>query len=420
MIICLAGCAKGKEHTAAEPESARSVEKAELVLAGYDISDTLKAGIAAYNASSETGHITVKDYCAGGVEQEAALLKLNTEMISGEYPDMICFSVISPLTLIRKGLLEDMAPYFDKDDQISREDLVIEKALEENGGIYYISNLFNVGTLMGKKSDFGSRYGWTVEEYLEMEKSLLPEQQMLYNMTRKVFIQDIILHYATDAIDWETGTCNFETEDFCTLIDAAARIRETPEGSNPQYFQAAEEVASGRMKTASAYIVNIWETVKQKRLAGCDLSFIGWPSAKGTCGAEAWLLDPIGILSTGSNKAECWEFLKYIIQNRFPEVTEEMPAYASYGLQMYEPELRREYEEAIQDSDYPVPLTEADMEEFFSMLHAIERTVISDENVDGIISNEIENGIAAGRTSAATAAVIQSKISIYLAEQSDR
>ena len=60
----------------------------------------------------------------------------------------------------------DLSPFFGSEEGISLDDLAIAKALLNQGGLYFLSGDFALETMVARYSDFGDRYGWTLEEYL--------------------------------------------------------------------------------------------------------------------------------------------------------------------------------------------------------------------------------------------------------------
>ncbi len=95
-------------------------------------------------------------------------------------------------------------------------------------------------------------------------------------------------------------------------------------------------------------------------MAGCALSFIGWPTIDGSCGSDIILTDPVGIVAQSEHTDGSWTFIKYMIQN-----TEESD---QNGLPVYRPLLETMCEAAKEDSALPVKFRDTDQETCLSCL----------------------------------------------------
>lgn len=141
----------------------------------------LSRTVAAFNAQSETYQVKLEDYSQGmAFDGEQAQLRLNTEIISGKFPDMICFGgLLSPEPYIAKELLVDMTELMAQDGDVKPEDILLRKALGREGSIYLLADSFVLPTLEARYADFGDRYGWTLEEYRQIDSGLKEGQMCI-------------------------------------------------------------------------------------------------------------------------------------------------------------------------------------------------------------------------------------------------
>ena len=78
-----------------------------------------------FNRSNDKYRVDVRDYSEYNTEDDysAGLTKLTTEIMAGNMPDILSVSESIPYRqLAAKGLLEDLYPYIDADEQLSRGD----------------------------------------------------------------------------------------------------------------------------------------------------------------------------------------------------------------------------------------------------------------------------------------------------------
>ena len=59
---------------------------------------------------------------------------------------------------------------------------MLAAAMHEYGGLYLLSPTFGVVALSCSQQTQKLHTGWTITEYLDIEKSLRPEQDMIYYM----------------------------------------------------------------------------------------------------------------------------------------------------------------------------------------------------------------------------------------------
>lgn len=386
-------------------------KKTTLQIATIRQSNTLKKVVSDFNNKNSKYNVQILDYSDSGTfESEIALTRFNTEILSGNYPDMICFSHINPYPYISKNLLANLETFFNQDGEINIEDVAIANALDSYDGIYYISGVFNFETLVGRYSDFGDRYGWTLAEYLNLEKAVPDEIETIHNMTKESFINCVVSRYIRTAIDWDNCKCNFNTPEFIELLEAGSRIRETPENpANMSYGYGPTKVGEGTRIASLSWVDTVWKLAYEEQMAGCKLSFIGWPTIDGSCGSDVHLINPVGIVNQGDNASGCWEFIKFMLLH---------PDMKADSLPVYIPLLRDKVDQAQDSEDIPVKMSDDDAERLLSLISEIENVAIYDKTVLDIISEESASFFNGDKTVEEVAELIQSKVSIYVAEQS--
>lgn len=400
-----------RAYTMTPADASEIKPKTHLTIAAVGTPVYLRSKVSAFNNLSSEYFIEIVDYSDGGAyTADQAVTRLNTEIMSGRAPDMICFDSISPYAYIARGYLADLCEFMDSDSEIGAQDIAVANALDTDGRIYYISDIFYLETLVGRHSQFGDRYGWTLAEYLDIEQGLSQGTDMIYNMTKETFLERVASRYIRTAVDWETGTCDFDNGDFIEILNASARIKENPENAgNMSFGYGPTKVGQGSRVASLSWVNSVWKLAYEVDMAGCELSFIGWPTADGSCGSDIYLNDPVGIMAQGSDLGGCWEFVKYILTNADVDSDD--------GLPVYLPALQEKIERAKKNDDLPVKMTDADAKLFLDLVSAVENTALYDEAILNIILSESGAFFAGDKTAEQTAALVQSRASIYVAEQ---
>lgn len=391
--------------------------KTQLRLASLDSADELQTTAARFNSASPDYYVTIVDYSDGGtLDAETAAMRLNADIISGAFPDMICVASVSPFPYMRNELLVDMTSLMENDPDVGIQDISIANALRYDGAIHYLAGTYSFETMLAKRELFGDVCGWTLEQYLRLDESLPDDVMIIYNMTHEAYLNHIIKRSMNEYVDWASGTCTFDSEAFINLLSAAKKIRETPEDPNNMIFgSGAKLVGDGLRMTALTWVDEISELKFSEQQAGCELSFIGWPSSTGKNGADVYLYDPVAILSPGDNIDGCWAFVKFMLTSP-----------ADSALPIYMPQLQKMLDTAktqgvasmlsAPGAD-PIKLTDADIEKLMTVITSIENTAIYDEALFSIIQSEYNAYMSTELTAAESATRIQSRASIYLSEQ---
>ncbi len=370
-----------------------------------------------FNESSDEYRLVIKDYSDGGeLDFEAALTRLNVDIGSGNCPDLILFTGgLSPYTFYRRSYLADLLPYLDTDGGISREDLSVLEPFLIDGRLYYISQGFNLETGVGDYSVFGERYGWTLSEYFELEAAMPDGCEMLYNITAESFIEYISERYLRTAIDWDSGICDFDNDTFISILEAGMRIQENPEPTDPNsmdFTYGPVRVAEGTLVMALTWVDNVGKLAFEEMMAGRDLSYIGWPTVDGSCGSDIYPYKTVAAFSTSAHIEGCWEFIEFMLLN-----------YPMDGSNRYMPMYRPMLEQQLENAKTVAPdggavMDEGDVEQFWALLDEVENVALYDETVLGIIAEEAAVFLAGDCDAAKAAESVQSRVSLYIGEQS--
>ena len=139
LLICsllLTGCTT---HVSNGPDSAENQKKGKTVITmGIMYDDGLiQSVIDSYNSNSEDYYVELESYEAYENPCQQFLLDVS----SGKAPDIIEVGMDFPASvLLEKDMLLNLDPYFEKDKEISRSDLVenVVKAMESDGSLYYV------------------------------------------------------------------------------------------------------------------------------------------------------------------------------------------------------------------------------------------------------------------------------------------
>ncbi len=342
LLCALTLPACGERQLPAEPE-----EGVLIYAALNPVTNELTRSIEAFNEEHEDVQIEIHDY-----SDEGGLKRLQTELVLGQVPDIMemhyfgragaqvagttgSYHVLPGLyeeaedeywmpyrQMVQKGYLEDLWPYIENDPDFGRDGVLQApvKAAEIDGSLYILFQRVTIFTLTGRESVVGDRYSWTVEDVMDILTGMPEGSTILrYNMTRRDAFFNFLRFSLDRFVDWEAGTCRFDSQDFLDLVQFLENFPDEVDSENPI---AAEEEVRRRIMAGEQLLegimidwqmdVGVSDGLWQERAA-----FPGYPTADGSSGSFFY---PLGtILSMSSvcrNKDAAWEYIRRLLVPR--------------------------------------------------------------------------------------------------------
>ena len=373
--------------------------------------------IGAFNARSQDCYVKLLDLSEGGsLTAEQALTKLNTRILSGDAPDMLVLNgSLSPFPFLRQGLLRDLSQDLAADGELSKEDLVLARAIENDcGGLYVMADSFTIEARLGLRSRFGETWGWSFDDYVRIDGEMGQGKMTIYNLTAEYFLDNSLSRYLRGAIDWQSGTCDFENPDFVRLLEACRNVHETPEDPENMIF-GPNLMGDGVLATEFVWLDDATDLAQECRRVGQSVSVIGWPTPDGSCGTDFGVSYPIGVMKDGRHPELCWSFLKFCL------------LHTESNIPNYRPLLEGQIDQARHidpNTDWDMwydglrsPITEEEVKLLRELLARVEHTTLRDETAIGILKEETAPYLAGERSAEETARIIQQRMRIYVAEQ---
>ena len=403
---------------------------ADATAQGYEYSETdytcpevLLDAIMRFNQTDPEYRIAIKPMVW---HDEAERNKLMIQLATENEIDVLDTSLLPPGAIDRQ-LLVDLLPYIDADPDISREDFIpsLFSALTERGGLYEYTDKFTILTMLGAEHLGISREEWTTDKAIE---TLTREESVPY-MTQEQMI--LLFSWAATAefMDRANGTCSFDSPVFIGWLELMKHIPVIPPEGVSFNSPGCDWLISYDFASEAGY--------RPRRTFHDEAAVLGFPGSSGT-GAYFMMLLPaegmghsgqlmlgdgmmwtsgcntsLGVLASSENKDGAWRFVKTFMQG------EDEP-YLTDGI----PVLRASFEQAVANSMQRQQSNVSDYESFNErdaavmreLVYGTDRLVIRDDVVIDTLKTEI-TAFLAGKTSAKeTARLIQSKMSLYMAE----
>lgn len=289
--------------------------------------DHLVEKIVEFHKTNGAVHVNTKDYSVYNTDENenGGVTMLVQDILNDIYvPDLVCGlgdSVVIT-TLLEQGKFTDLYTFIETDAEIQKEDLVgaVVNTYEIDGKLSAAVPDFQIKTLLAPKSVVGDRTSWTTEEMLDIALSSAEQGVSLMNrQTADEWLKSGMAY--TSFIDMKNFTCSFDSDTFRKLLQYISILPEVEEETENMF----EPYQTGRMVLFPRryYGVNdyqgdpvIYDGEEFVRIGYPDEGHILWNV---TGKSMAYLIPDKAV-----HKDEAWSFLRTLILD-VPDVKIESP-----------------------------------------------------------------------------------------------
>ena len=305
-------------------DAASVVNKTVLTFACMYLDWNMRDAIVKFNRASNTHRIVVRDYSEYNTDDDynAGIQKLNTEMLSGKLPDMIDINTYSMHVeqYAAKGFLTDLYELIDADADLSREDFVqpVLKALESaDGKLYQLPSTFAVSTAIALDKVAGDYDTWNLAAVKDAMTKLQDGASVFDVYRTKTDILQTCISRNIDAfVDWENGSAHFDSDEFKALLEFANQFPETYDWENAtdeENDSAQNRMNAGKQLMTDMYVSSFEDMLYQLTGYNGGVKFVGYPSEDGTSNHTFQIDGSIAISSTCADKTAAWNFMKQFL-----------------------------------------------------------------------------------------------------------
>lgn len=392
--------------------SAQSIQKVspglvkdrELIrLRGVSDLDILNAALR-FNSTNEDYKIEYEFIGSGHELSEQEIL----ELVLQDSPDIV-YTPSLPQNSIDGGLFVDLLPYIDADESISREDF-IEPVLESmirKGGLYELLTQVDLLSLSVRAELFPGREEWTMD-YVEEMIAERPAGTPVYfwHRDRDYMLNMLCRISGGEYVDWESGICSFDEGGFARLLQFVKDTPYTTEAVTPVLMEPVLGIGSS--------------ATLSKNFFQEDYEYAGFPGTSGngsyfTDSSDYSLKKGYGIMASSEHKEAAWDFLRLLL----------LPENQEYGGDLFFgiPVTRAAFEKLVdksihEDTMFPEDsFTREDADKLRELVYSTEKMARQDDTLTEIISTEASAYFAGDKSLEDTVKNIQSRASIYVAEQ---
>lgn len=328
--------------------------------------------------------------------------KILTEIIAGEGPDVFFIGSTtdreSAFTRVNVGsnLFEDLMPYIESDPDIKKEDFLpgVLESMTVDGHIYAMHPAIQAISIVAPKELADGLEKWDMDSLFAVKENL-PEGCKLFGGSKEMLLE-YLCHYASVRfVNKSEGTCSFDDQEFAGWLELI---------KNTEPFEYGED---------EKYAINLCyaghNIPRMSRETFGDYEYLGFPSSDGGIN---YLLSSVGgysIMADSENKDAAWEYIKILLSY---EIQEKL---CGFGY----PVMEKNFDECMNmemSSEYGMDVKEEDGAKLKAVIASStkfgEMSAVSD-----IIMEESQKYFADQKPLEETVQMIQSRASIYLAEQ---
>lgn len=374
-----------------------------ISLRGVSDLDILNAALR-FNSTNEDYKIEYEFIGSGHELSQQEIL----ELVLQDSPDIV-YTPSLPQNSIDAGLFVDLLPYIDADESISREDFIapVLESMIRKGGLYELITRVDILGLSVRAELFPGREEWTMD-YVEEMVAERPAGTPVYFWHRdQNYMLNMLCRISSgEYVDWESGKCGFDEGSFARLLQF---VKDCPYTTEPVMPVLMEPVLG------VGYSANMSKSFFQG-----DYEYAGFP---GTSGNGSYFTDVsggynkkgYGIMASSEHKEAAWDFLRLLL---LPENIEYGGSLA-YGIPVTTASFDKLLESQIrEDEKNPAQsFTKEDADKLRELVYSTEKMARQDDTLTEIISTEAAAYFAGDKSLEDTVSNIQSRASIYVAEQ---
>ncbi len=427
------------------------VEKQILTLAALYMDYQMSSNVIEFNKKNDKYRITIKDYSQYNTMEDymAGSNKLNTDIVSGDIPDILCVNDYNTFSSsANKGLFADLYKLMDKDPDFNKDNYLanILSAQERDGKLFALIPYFSVQTIVGKTSLVGNGPGWNMDEYEALLKSK-PDSAAFRDMTQESF-----MYYATTLcmnqfVDTKMGSCNFGS-DFIRVLEMAKEYPTQEElyggGDGPIAYStsvsskaiARPEYDENAFRNESVLLNNLYlstfNDIHTSQLVdfGEDVTFIGFPCESRNGSAISPIVQ-LAISSRSVSQEAAWSFVKTLLGDDFQNT---LDYYWPTKLSSLEKKKEKDQKpdtyvdengkEQVYENTYFIngkevkvgKVTDEECEKVMNFLRSLNQVSQYDQKINDIITEESGAFFSDQKSADETAKIIQNRVQTYLNE----
>ncbi len=413
----------------AKPRTQEEIDATTLIsLAAVEYSEELLNAVIDYNREDSGYRIIVVDYSDYHTAEnpDFGYDIMKQDMLDGRVADIVCTDGVNFESLAAKGLFVDWYDLMDADESFDRADYLENffEACEYDGKLQRLGFSYVIETGTAKTELAGDTQGLSLGQQLDAAQK--QGIDAFYYSPAEVLAQSWMSNLQTGCIDRKTLQCYFDSPEFVQFLELLNSI---PQGD--KFYEAAQNGAysineqkpyqNGMifLNTKSIAQPIDFRAIRRADFFDADITLVGVPMVQDEGNGGVFNVPfTVSVNAQSKEHAAIWDFMKFFLSEDYQKrLTASMP--------IHEGALEYKLEEAedMVTANVGGTVFIGEMEEWESDLlrdyiHGIRTCWYYDRKVYDILMEETDKMLAGDQTPQEAAQVMQSRVTIYLSEQS--
>ena len=414
-------------------------DKKIITLGGYYIDYEIRKQAFEFNKNNSEYKIKFVDYSTYDDDSEsygAGAEKMNMDIVSGNTPDIMVLSEQLPVaSYINKGLFTDLNSYINNDPDLGNDMLIsnIMDSLRTGDKLYQIVPSFYVGSVVMKTKFTDGKDVLSIKDCKNLMSSMNVKADSAFGiMPRDGFLSQGLGYSGNSYIDWENKKCSFDSDSFIEFLEFANEFPESyPDSAWEDYKDTLYLEDEALFNIINLNGFRSYSYLRDVQF-GEDISFVGYPNDLGINNSVIMPSYRLAISSQSQNKDAAWSFIKIFLSEEFQDQLEySFPVRKSSFEKAAEESTHKEYymdgDEKIEyDDTYYIggqeviakPLTNEDVVKITNFIKSLTLVYDYNDSVNNIIFEEASAYFSGQKSAEEVADIIQSRLSIYVNENS--
>ncbi len=373
--------------------------------------------------STRSSQLDIEVETVADTDTESTRDRIIAEMISGKGPDLLLVSTADFQILAEKGLLLDITAAIETDTRQAMFGNVLDLG-SVNDTLYAIPQDLSYHTLITSDTVWTAD-SWTAKDVMTLlEKTEHPANPILFfgrKATSSELLSKILLPDLENSpfLDFEKGICYFDSEAFIQILELCKQYG-APTLDSTEYISGSRNMLmQGEVIT---YTISLYDGLAAFSQAmneyGTAVHIVGFPDSGTQILSNTYLV----VNARTTQYAAVKEYLNFLLsyENQYTlvhpvrkDVFENRLTKDPVSGMYYMPlTLDNSHSALIQ----PKPNGDSYLEEYLAFLENAQPTNNSHAAVWDIIYQELNTYLNSGKSASDTAAVIQSRVQLYLDE----